>query len=223
MAEAAVKIAKRLIISASESGEDPYLALLDYRNTPTQGMDTSPAQRMLNRRARTLLPMSSRLLEPQTVDSRFAKRRRRLRNSRSAWYHDRGAKDLNPLQEGDTVRIKPMVMGKKKWDQGTVLKRLDERSYEVDMPSGNLRRNRVYLRKSQEAPTPTQNPDTVAQEATPAPSVVPRAAPVSPAKDNASSAPSPGRAPSTPVMNTGRPLRASRNVLPRKFEDYVVN
>ena len=44
---------------------DPYLALLEIKNTPTQGLGSSPAQRLLNRRTRTLLPMSSKLLAPR--------------------------------------------------------------------------------------------------------------------------------------------------------------
>ena len=41
-AEQAVKMAKRLMKCALKADSDPYLALLDFRNTPTQGMDTSP-------------------------------------------------------------------------------------------------------------------------------------------------------------------------------------
>jgi hypothetical protein len=34
--------------------KDPYLAILDFRNTPTQGFNTSPAQRLMNRRTNTV-------------------------------------------------------------------------------------------------------------------------------------------------------------------------
>ena len=61
-AENSVKTAKKIMQKALGSHADPYLALLDFRNTPTEGYTTSPAQRMLNRRTRTLLPMSNRLL-----------------------------------------------------------------------------------------------------------------------------------------------------------------
>ena len=68
-----------------------------------------------------------------------------------SWYYDKGAKDLNPLHEGDTVRIKLCILGQKTWKRGTVNKRLDERSYEVETESGVLRRNRVYLNRTNEA------------------------------------------------------------------------
>ena len=45
-AESAVKIAKRLF----KRSPDPYMALLEYRNTPTVGLGSSPAQRLLARR-----------------------------------------------------------------------------------------------------------------------------------------------------------------------------
>ncbi|KAK3706236.1 hypothetical protein QZH41_000393 [Actinostola sp. cb2023] len=45
-AENAVKTAKSLIRKATESSSDPYLALLDWRNTPTEGLENSPAQRL---------------------------------------------------------------------------------------------------------------------------------------------------------------------------------
>jgi len=45
--------------------KDPYLALLDWRNTPTEGLNSSPVQRLIGRRTRTLLPTSARLLKPK--------------------------------------------------------------------------------------------------------------------------------------------------------------
>ena len=63
--EAAVKVAKQLLRKARDSKTDVQLALLDQRNTPTQGMTTSPAQRFLNRRTKTLLPTKETLLRPE--------------------------------------------------------------------------------------------------------------------------------------------------------------
>ena len=51
-AESAVKIAKRLF----KRSRDPYLALLEWRNTPTIGLDSSPSQRLLARRTRGQFP-----------------------------------------------------------------------------------------------------------------------------------------------------------------------
>ena len=68
MAESAVKMAKQLIRKAVDSGRDPQLAILDYRNTPSQDVGSSPAQRMFGRRTIILLPMCEKLLKPQSFD-----------------------------------------------------------------------------------------------------------------------------------------------------------
>lgn len=47
--EAAVKSAKTIMKKAKRARTDPYLALLAYRNTPTQGLETSPVMRLMSR------------------------------------------------------------------------------------------------------------------------------------------------------------------------------
>ena len=64
-AESAVKIAKNLLRKTLRSKQDFWTAVLEWRNTPTAGVNTSPAKRLLARRTRTTLPMASRLLKPE--------------------------------------------------------------------------------------------------------------------------------------------------------------
>lgn len=52
--------------NAARGKFDPYLSLLDYRNTPKNAC-SSPAQRLFNRRTRNLLLLSPKQLEPVTV------------------------------------------------------------------------------------------------------------------------------------------------------------
>ena len=61
-AESAVKIVKSLFRKALKDNKDPWLALLDQRNTPTEFLESSPAKRLMSRRTRTLLPTTSSLL-----------------------------------------------------------------------------------------------------------------------------------------------------------------
>ena len=63
-AENAVKTVKRLFSKCRESGKSEYLALLDWRNTPSEGLGTSPAQRFMGRRCKTLLPITTSHLQP---------------------------------------------------------------------------------------------------------------------------------------------------------------
>ena len=64
-----MKTAKNLLRKALSAGTDPYITIFDYRNTPTQGMESSPAQRLMNRRTRTLLLKPKTLLQPRAPQS----------------------------------------------------------------------------------------------------------------------------------------------------------
>jgi len=142
--EAVVKSAKRMLKKTRESGADQYLALLNIRNTPTSDQPSS-AQRLMNRRTRTLLPMTDRLLEPALRTDTKSK----LQHAKyqQAAYYNRNAKDLVVLEEGSVVRMKPYSPNVT-WKKGVITKRLDERSYQVDTYSGTYRRNRSHLRKT---------------------------------------------------------------------------
>ncbi|CAB4004970.1 Transposon Ty3-G Gag-Pol poly [Paramuricea clavata] len=150
-AESAVKEAKKILRKSKKAKSDAFLVVLDHRNTPSASMKSSPAQRLLNRRARTLLPTTAKLLQPQSIDSSTTVEKLAERKRQQAKYYNRGAVELNPLDEEDVVRIKPFRLGRKEWEKSVVQKRLDQRSYEIETPHAILRRNRVQLRKTNEA------------------------------------------------------------------------
>ena len=106
-AESAVKTAKSLLQKALDSGKDTYKAILDYRNTPTQGMDSSPVQRLMNRRTKTLLPMSRALLQPRVTYPGKDQQNLAKRQEKQVRYFNQGARSLGELAEGDVVRMKP--------------------------------------------------------------------------------------------------------------------
>ena len=118
LAESAVKTVKRLIRKAHEDGKDPWLVLLDHRNMPTEGMRSSPAQRLMSRRTRTLLPARETLLKPQLAES--VQEERNQIKMKQAFYYNRNAKDLPPLERGDTVRLQPLNNAKEPWKKATV-------------------------------------------------------------------------------------------------------
>jgi hypothetical protein len=101
--ENAVQAVKRLMKKAKKDGAVVYLALLDYRNTLTQGTESSPAQRPMSRRTKTLLPTTAKLLAPRVVENHDQEVVRG--KDRQAKYYNKGAKDLPPLRKGDKVRI----------------------------------------------------------------------------------------------------------------------
>ena len=65
--ENAVKTCKSLLTKARADKRDPLLALLEWRNTPTEGMNASPVQLLYGRRTRTRLPVAKQLLTPQVI------------------------------------------------------------------------------------------------------------------------------------------------------------
>ena len=112
-AENAVKTGTLLMKKAKDVKTDFYLALLEWRNTPSAGLDSSPAQRMFGRRMRTLLPMSKQLLKPETQKG---------------------------VSENDIVRIQPRKQDR--WRKVIVLRKVDVPSYIVRREDGTvLRRN----------------------------------------------------------------------------------
>jgi len=106
----------------------------------------SPAQRLMNRHTRILLPMTDRLLEPALRTDTKSK----LQYANKKHINNRNAKDLVVLEEGNVVRMKPYSPNVT-WKKDVITKRLDERSYQVDTDSRTYRRNRSHLRKTNES------------------------------------------------------------------------
>ena len=148
-AEAAVKTAKAILTKSHAAGEDHMIGLLNIRNTPQEGLTTSPAQRLFGRRTRTLIPCSSVCLKP-AASGLFDNERRRLEDKKAniaQQYIDR--RELPTLRVGDTVRMQPINNTDKQWREATVSKTLPNRSYEVTNKDGRkYRRSRVFLRSA---------------------------------------------------------------------------
>ena len=67
-AERAVQIAKSLMMKAGQDRVDPYLSLLNHRNTPQDSVLGSPAQRLMLRHTKMLLPMPEEQLKPEVKE-----------------------------------------------------------------------------------------------------------------------------------------------------------
>ena len=128
--ESAVKTAKRLLRKSMDAKTDQFMALLDHRNTPTQGLTSSPVQRFMSRRTRTTIPTTVELFEPRVIketdrqQSRVKKQRR---------YHNTRAKPLPPLKLGDVVRMRPYQLGDKRRKKAIAKEKLDFRSYMISV------------------------------------------------------------------------------------------
>ena len=105
--------------------------------------------------------MTAAILKPSVSDEDVTHTKLHRRQQQQAKYYNRGARDPPLLEPGDTVRVEPWHAGRKEWQKGVVKSRIDKRSYEVELPQGLLRRNRVELRKSNEAPIKVEDDDVI--------------------------------------------------------------
>ena len=80
--ENSVKSCKALMKKAIEAKSDIYLALLDFRNTPTGKIHSSPAQRLFGHRTKTQLPMSKKLLIPEFNSTTWRSQRKSAQKQR---------------------------------------------------------------------------------------------------------------------------------------------
>ena len=172
-AESSVKIVKQLFKKAERDRQDPWLALLDYRNTPTEGVRASPAQRLMSRRTRTLLPTAASLLRltvnHSSVDSL------QLKRQKVKFYHDKHVRLLPELVIGQEVRVTPLRKNQT-WEQGICTEKLSDRSYIVQSGGTSLRRNRQFLKFAREPSVQANtdaNLDNVAHR-DPVPAVLPK-------------------------------------------------
>ena len=148
-AENAVKTVKRLFSKCAKSGQSEFRALLDWRNTPTEGMNSSPAQRFLGHRCKTLLPTASLLLKPRYATEEDTAALTQLKE-RQKFYYNRHVKSLPPLNSGETIRMR--LPGKKTWTPGACVGQDGPRSYRVKVGEQEYRRNRRQLRQTKEPP-----------------------------------------------------------------------
>lgn len=147
LAERTVQTVKRLLQKAKDSGHDPYLALLEYKNTPMADCKQSPVQLLMSRRTRSILPTTNQQLLPKTVNPKLVRSAIQLSKNKQKQSYDKNAKPLSRLQVNDSVRYQ---VGKI-WKPAKVIRIHNDHSYVIQTPDGSsYRRNRRYLLKSNE-------------------------------------------------------------------------
>nr|XP_012556746.2 uncharacterized protein K02A2.6-like [Hydra vulgaris] len=147
MAERHVQIAKNLLNKAKRSIQDQYIALLEVKNTPVDGL-ASLAQLISGRRLRSTLPTSLSLLQVNPIDvNKFVKKNREKVQNLQKKYYEKNAKILENVSDGDCVRIHDG----NRWQPGKIVESKQQRSFNVKTLNGNIvRRNRRHLLKTKE-------------------------------------------------------------------------
>ena len=104
-AENAVKTVKRMFTKCKEGRQSEYLALLNWRNTPSEGFGTSPVQRLMGRRCKATLPIAGKLLQPQSTTEQDSEALLGMK-AKQEHYYNQSAKPLPELNPGNTIRIR---------------------------------------------------------------------------------------------------------------------
>ena len=149
LAERSVKTVKGLLRDA----EDPYLALLAYRATPLPWCHLSPAELLMGRKIRTVVPQTKEQFKPNwPYLEEFKKTEKRYKQKQKENFDKKKkSRPLPPLDYGTTV----WVNLQDRQVPGTVSHSADApRSYHVNIPSGQVRRNRRDLRPRQQSTLP---------------------------------------------------------------------
>ncbi|CAC5362482.1 unnamed protein product [Mytilus coruscus] len=149
LAERFVQSVKKMLSKSKQDGKDPFIAMLKYRNTPLENLD-SPAQLLMNRRLRTTIPTIKNRLKPKCGNLKNTQRKMKQQKMNQKQYYDKSSKPLPELQLNDTIRFQHNPKGK--WDQGTVVRNNNTpNSYVIETPEGQIfKRNRKHLLRTKE-------------------------------------------------------------------------
>ena len=146
LVERSVQTAKQLLKKAKVGSQDPFLSLLEYRNTQIDGL-SSPAQLLMSRRLRASLPETRDHPKPGVINPKMANERHSLKQASQRYYYNKGTKQLQILETGDQVYIQTKS---RTWKPATVLQKENTpRSYTLCMnDGGQYSRNRRFLLKA---------------------------------------------------------------------------
>ncbi|KAK2702371.1 hypothetical protein QYM36_019022 [Artemia franciscana] len=136
--------AKNLMTKTSENGDNPYLGILEYRNTPVDGL-AAPAQLLMICQLQSILPRTTNHLRKKVVPEKEFLNSHAERQQQQKSYYDRSAKPLSPHAVGDSVHIQPSPQSI--WSPATIIACSELlQSYIVETEDGLvIRRKRKHL------------------------------------------------------------------------------
>ena len=150
-AEQAVQTVKRMFRKCKETGQSEFLALLEWRNTVSEGMKHSPAERLLGRKCKTMMPATADALEPM-FSTKEDQKQLANRKEKQRRYYDRHARQLPHLTPGDSVQIK--LPGQAEWTKCVLGEQVAPRSFLVTSNGRTYRRNRRQIIKLKQPSEP---------------------------------------------------------------------
>ena len=166
LSEKFVQTVKRILTKSKETNSDPYLGLLELRCSPVDGYE-SPAQLLMSRNLRSVLPSTTKHLQPKVICPSAFRNQRECLQKKQQEHYNKSSVPLNSLTPGQAVHLRNTATGQ--WEPASVQSKDSDRSYTVQTPDGGTyRRNRVHLRESA-----VSNPSAFNAESTTQTTIVP--------------------------------------------------
>ena len=125
--------------------DDTYQGLVNYRSTPLPWCNLSPAELLMGRKLRTLLPLIDKQLIPQwNYLPEFKSANQQFKDKQKRDYDRRHrTTEMSPIPEDSEVWV---TSGQEAIRGRVVTPAPAPRSYLIDTPSGIIRRNQQHLR-----------------------------------------------------------------------------
>ena len=149
---------KNIITKAKADGSNPLLLMLGWHTTPVNDI-ASPAQLLMGRQLRSILPATNHLLKPTTINPADIVSRRRQLQATQKRYYDQTAHPLPPWKTGD--KIYTQLSQGDDWRPAKVIAPSSQpQSYTIQTADTHtFRRNRRFLRRSTaQGSTPQDDP-----------------------------------------------------------------
>ncbi|UYV78046.1 K02A2.6-like [Cordylochernes scorpioides] len=155
LVERMVQTVKKQLKKCRQDNTDPYMCLIALRTTPSNNLP-SPAQMLMGRNLRTLIPMKTTKLKPAFISTENILQQKRENQYKMKEYYDRNAKILPKMSSGEQVNAKTSNA----WRPATIIGEANQpRSYIIQNNEGRmLKRNRVHLRPRSSCWTEKEQP-----------------------------------------------------------------
>ncbi|KAG5872873.1 hypothetical protein JTB14_028209 [Gonioctena quinquepunctata] len=125
---------------------DPYLALVDLRNSPIDN-ENSPANILMNRNLRTILPQTNKNFQSKLFNKpKYDNFIRKSQKNMKTHYDNQGVKELKELKNNCLVKVQLKPKGL--WESGRIVEKVGIRSYRIQMENNKIFiRNRKFIRE----------------------------------------------------------------------------
>ena len=139
MAETGVRIIENILRKCTKTTQNPFVLLMQYRNTEIPSLGASPSQLMLGRSLRDYSHFKEQDLTINPVKKTFIADKINSSQLQQKMYYDRNAKTLPPPHINDRV----LFRHNNDWKHGVVInKSSTPRSWLIQGEHGIIRRNR---------------------------------------------------------------------------------